>query len=412
MGKLQNSLNWARIAQILSVLTFVVACWVAHRSLQVRSDCIHSPAVAAVFFSDLRVLNCRYQSRLNLGSLIDPLPYHIARQVRLLEVLEPLKAIMPARSSPFAVAVVNAEPRKFELDTHHLLLGRAWLDQPMQVRRALTMAWLNTQFPEYYKDSFHRELIADLIALVIFREDQWESNGEVFSMRSQLRFPVVAPTLDSYCRSPFRSLAHGKECTGEQTEAFEAKWGFRPLLAVAMTSIIEKLPMQKQLMVVGRIRSGIERPVLPVLGEARAEVLVHWFQTALPAYLTALGLDLQDQDVAAGLKHTYKVLEIDAPIRWELTVDLTHTPVWKEIVEQLKKRNRFRPNERMLVFTPEGPLAFPGAFPVAWEAEDVRSQKHVMIACAWPGRNEAPAVQARQIFAEQSCGRLTRAFWD
>lgn len=93
-------------------------------------------------------------------------------------------------------------------------------------------------------------------------------------------------------------------------------------------------------------------------------------------------------------------------------MDITHTPAWREIFEQMKSRSQFVRGERILVFTPEGARALPSDLAMSWPVEEVKSQKHVMIACHWPSPDQAPHIQARHIYARQSCAKLEEAFWD
>jgi hypothetical protein len=49
---------------------------------------------------------------------------------------------------------------------------------------------------------------------------------------------------------------------------------------------------------------------------------------------------------------------------------------------------------------------------VAWAADEISSQKHVLIACSWPRPEDTVHIQARHLFAHQSCDKLSRPFWD
>jgi hypothetical protein len=136
--------------------------------------------------------------------------------------------------------------------------------------------------------------------------------------------------------------------------------------------------------------------------------LALWFTELLEDHLRALGLEKE----TGAFKRALRELEVEAPTHWELTVDVTKTPAWREILEQLRTRSFFRPKERTLVFTPDGAVALPSGMPVEWAANDISSQKHVMIGCPLPDSSEAVAIHARHIYAQKSCEKLTRSFWD
>ena len=112
------------------------------------------------------------------------------------------------------------------------------------------------------------------------------------------------------------------------------------------------------------------------------------------------------------VNRTLKELEVESPTKWELTMDVTNTPAWREIFEQMRRRTHVVKGERVLVFTPEGARALPSGLPVAWSADDISSQKHVMIACEWPQADEMVQIRARKMYARQTCDKISSPFWD
>jgi hypothetical protein len=162
---------------------------------------------------------------------------------------------------------------------------------------------------------------------------------------------------------------------------------------------------------IARIKQGVSFPVIDTLPENRVESLVKWYSSTLNQYASAMGMNRNAEDAFAQ-KRALKELEVEAPTRWELTFDLTHTPAWREIVAQLKQWAHFHSRERTLLFTPAGEVALPSGLPVDWSARDIRSQKHVLIACKWPKPGQAVKVKARRLFAQQSCGKIGKPFWD
>jgi hypothetical protein len=393
-------------ARGLTVLTFVLMCWVVHRTVQVRTDCVNSAFISVVMVDGGKVYNCRFESRLNLRPLYAPLSYATQAKIRRLESAEELASVFHAPSPRLAVEIVTESPQFFELGRKYLRLGQGWIDNPAQVRRAMIMAVLNTEAPAAYPNEFELEVMADFLSLSMFPLHSWST-----SLIRDVQFPTTAPSFDQYCKSPMRSLAHARNC-GDSLQGSEdlhgRVWGFRALLATALWRVYDKSSLPEKIEALRRLRTGSQLPLVFAPYDDSSATLAVWFTQALKDHLDALGLN---KNIMA-LKRTLKELQVEAPTHWELTVDVTKTPAWHEIVEQLRIRSRLRPKERILVFTPEGAVALPSGFPVQWAANDISTQKHVMIACNWPSPDEAIPVKARRHFAQHSCDKLTRAFWD
>ena len=382
-----------RLAKALTIFSFVLMCWVAHRTLQVRESCVSSSFVAYVVFDDAKVSNCAFESRLTWTTDVGRVRNQLLRR---LETLEPLLALFPRAQPKMTVQITDQEPDAFALgERGSVRIGVHWLDQPLQVRRALTMAVLKN---ELAVPAGHLDVMTDFIILALFDDAPNVLRGT--------KFPTAPVGLDSYCKSPLRSLAHAQACALKPEATKDDSFGLRPLLASALWRTFTKATVAEQVAVLRRLRT---RPTLPAI-EARdlagVENLVDWFRNTINDY--ALGLELPR---GFAFESALKELEVEAPTHWELTIDLTRAPAWKEIVEQLKTLSRFRARERALLFTPEGEIALPSGLPVAWSADDVQSQKHVLIACEWPKPGEAVHVRARQMFARQACGKLDTAFW-
>jgi|GEM_PF-5285505 len=389
-------------------------CWVAHRSLETRTACVNSSFLSFVQIGNERVANCLYESRLSLRGLTTRLSEKKQNIVRSLEVLEPLRQLFPGRRQGLAVDVVEQEADLFELGRGYVRIGTNWLKDPEQLRRALVMGVLRDEFPQTYTNQFQLETIADFILLSVFGQDEWTGeDGKIYSLMRDMRFSTAAPSFDQYCLSPFRSLSHRSVChmNGDTDLEQVNVWGFRPLLAVSMWRVFSKLSLSEKIHVMKVLRSGRTLPTVHDLQSASAEGLVEWFEVTLNEHLDAL-LPVKTEDTEFAVKRTLKELEVESPTHWELTLDLTSTPAWREILEQLRQRAQFRQKERVLVFTPEGARALPSGLPVAWAADEISSQKHVLIACHWPSPEDTVHVRARHMFAEQSCGKLTRPFWD
>jgi hypothetical protein len=292
-------------------------------------------------------------------------------------------------------------------------LGQNWLKDPAQLRRALIMGVMRNEFPETYTNQFQLETIADFVTLAVFGEDAWTGDdGKVYSLMRDMRFSTAAPSFEQYCMSPFRSLSHKSVCglDGGTDMAQVNVWGFRPLLAVSLWRVFSKLRLAEKIQFMDKLGSGQALPVVHDLRNAAAEELVEWFKLTLKEHLEAL-LPKTTGETDFAVKRTLKELEVESPTHWELTLDLTSTPAWREIFEQMRQRSMYR-NERVLIFTPEGARALPSGLPVAWAADEISSQKHVLIACDWPRPEDTVHVKARHVFAQQSCAKLSRAFWD
>jgi len=394
------------LARGLTVFTFVLLCWVVHRTVQVRTDCVNSAFVNLVLVDGEKVYNCRFESRLNLKPLYAPLSYHTQQKLRAVEAAEELSRVFPVARPRMTVEIVDHAPKFFEVGKRYLRLGRDWVSDAKQMRRALIMGVLHSENPAAFPNEFELEVAADFLSLALFPLHPWSN-----SLLHDVRFPTTAPNFEQYCKSPLRSLAHERGCNEPQPttdDLYARVWGYRALLGSALWRVYDKASVREKLEALRRLRKAKPLPIVFAPYDESGATLAVWFTETLRNHLESLGLG---KNVMA-LKRTLKELQVEAPTHWELTVDITQTPAWQEILEQLRKRSSFRPKERILVFTPEGAVALPSGFPVQWAGIDVASQKHVMIACDWPTGDQAIHVQARHVFAQHSCEKLNRAFWD
>lgn len=394
--------KWARG---LTVVSFVMMCWVVHRAVQVRTDCVNSSAINLVLIDQFKVYNCRYESRLSLKTTFSPLPYQVKTRLRAIESAERLQGLISLPRPLLIVEIVAGARDFFEIGRGYVRLGEKWLAEPDQLGRALTMGTLNALHESSYADSFEREMMGDFVALL-------EGTGSIRDeLLSKVKFSTTANDFESYCKTPFRSLAHARDCDRERfdSEDLHARIaGFRPLLASALWRIFDRASLKAKIHALGRLRSGPQFPVIIHPVTENGATLALWFTEMVKDHMRALGLENE----VGPFKRAMRELEVESPTHWELTVDVTKTPAWREILEQLRTRSFFRPKERTLVFTPDGAVALPSGLPVEWAANDISSQKHVMIGCPLPEPTEAVAIHARHIYAQKSCEKLNRSFWD
>src|ERR1019366_3713164 len=103
------------VAQALTIVSFVVMCWVIHRTLQVRTQCVTSSFISFVQIGPERIENCLYESRLSLQQMVHSVPSEKLEMVRKLEVMEPLTDLFPVVRPRVAVEVSLDQPHLFEL---------------------------------------------------------------------------------------------------------------------------------------------------------------------------------------------------------------------------------------------------------------------------------------------------------
>jgi len=414
------------LVQGLTVLTFVLMCWVGYRALRFRTDCVNSSFISYVYFPGRAhpVENCLFESRLSLESWFHPLSPSQQQNLRQLETAEPLSALFPTASPTIAVLIQPAAPRAtatptVEIDAGQLRLSELWLTQDdetsIHARRALAMTILKTHLPHMFNTQFDLEVFVDFLAFVYHAyPDAWSRAGQTHSMVREVKFATSSISFATYCESPFASILHRSSCVQTEFDRQPASddlqgrlWGLRPLLSVGLYRMFEALPLAKKMAVLERLRRDQPLPVTPRKRSEKVEDTLGWVDEVLGAYAEYLGVREPHLERVSQVN-----LQLEAPVRWELTVDITKTPAWKKIVQQLQVRSHYRQNERVLVFTPEGAMALPSGLPVAWAPSDIHSQKHVLIACQWPNPHEAINVKARHVFARQSCQELAQPFWD
>jgi hypothetical protein len=398
-----------KLAKLLAVVSFLTLCWVAHRSLQTRTQCVNSTFITFVQIQSTRIENCKYESRLNLSQLLSPLPKETLDLLRALEVLEPLAGVFPLQRPVVAVDIDVENPRNFELGHGYVRLGRDWLTDQLQTRRALIMGVLKRQHPEAYPSAFQLETMADFLLMSAMGEREWNSH----SVLTEIKFPLSPTSFAEYCNSPFRSLAHYASCSTEDPDSIDTQaevWGFRPLLATALWRVFEHASLSAKLRTFKAIRFGAVLPMVANLPDTNMQTRVQWFEAALQEHLQALHLVRSASEWS--IKRVLKELDVDSPTHWELTVDITATPAWKEILEQFREWSHFHENQRTLVLTPEGEVALPSGLQVAWGKGEIQSQKHVMIACQWPKAADVVSVNARHTYMRQFCGKVDQVFWN
>ena len=409
---MENGITVHRLAQTLAIVSFVLVCWVAHRTLQKRTHCVNSPYIAFVQIGSDRVENCKFENRLSLKPLLDPLPYEYQRLVRALETLDPLVTLIKPRNPRLAVDISLERPRAFAMGHGFIRIGREWLENDhLQTQRGLIMGVLKRERPQAFNNQFQLEVMTDFLMLTVFENREWYQH----KLTQDLKFATTAPSFADYCRSPFRSLAHDEGCqlaVPESTDLQANVWGFRPLLALALWRAYEHGSLTQKLRVMRAIHHGRAMPMLQKLRDNSIEGTVKWFESSLNLFAAAMRVNAGDPENLP-VKRAIKELEVESPTRWELTVDVTKTPAWKEILGQFQKWSAFHRKKRTLILTPEGAVALPSGMPVSWTGAAIQSQKHVMIACEWPDDAEKVVpVNARHVFAKQSCGKVEDIFWN
>lgn len=389
-----------RVVQILTLLSFALSCWTLNRALRPRPDCVTSTVLRAVVIEDQVVGNCAFESRLQIGGArLSPTAHRYLRQLEDTAGIERW-----FRREPRAVITIDqAHSRAFEAERGGARIGVAWFADARQLKRAVTMALIHAHPVYAGLTPFARQTLADFIILASRAERPAAGVG----------FATAAPSLAGYCASPDRSPAHVSNCESRAVAADRDAnaWGFESALANTLARTFAAARLRDQLRIVAGVRAGVLLPTPDRPTSTAAADLVKWFNSTTRAWAGALQMlnaPAAEQILSASLDS----LGVRSPTRWELTIDLRHSPKWREIVNQLVARAHFRPRERALVFTPEGEVTLPSGRPAYWAASDVASDKHVMIACRWPAARAAVAVRADQFFARQTCGTLDAAFWD
>ena len=399
-----------RFVRALSVFTFILLCWTFNRATRPREDCVNSPFIRAILIEGQRVDNCAFESRLRLDG--PTLSRESVARLRKLELPAALNEWLPARAV-LLLEISDKEPRAFDLYRGALRLGSAWVDEGTQLPRALAMAILKAQ-PAFKEVShFQLETLADFVTLASLGNSRWrDRHGVAHDFAQDVRLATATPTFHEYCRSPYRSLAHDKSCRLNAAPDAQAPiWGLRPLLASALARTFARLTLAQKIRVMDAVRTGVTLPKVTSPAGAGVEELVDWFKKTLRAHAGALQM-LTNANAEVAMRRSLDDLDVRSPTQWDVTIDLRHTPRWREIFGQLTARAAFRPRERALIFTPAGEVALPSGLPVGWDVRDVRSAKHVMIACHFPTPGARAGIRARQFFARQTCGTLATPFWE
>ncbi|MGE4131565.1 MAG: hypothetical protein AB7F86_07985 [Bdellovibrionales bacterium] len=398
----QNSTRLQNLAKGMTIVTFVILCWVFHRATRSRPDCIDSSFIGAVQFEGRRAYNCAMESRLDLSSLTDPLSLEFQRILTTLEAANSLTDLWPARADTLIVDILSpGESEGVTIESGRLKLPKPWLEHRRELRRALIMTMIKSQGALGSHDDFALEVMADFIVSLVYGDEA-----------PKLHLPSTPVRFSDYCRSAFLSLLDAKECQTANRDfmAIQELAGVRPLVSQILLKVFHRASLRDQMRAMQALTSKADFPVTLTPVRSGVMEVSQWIGELVRQYLLTLEL-LKRPENEFALRSTLREFEVEGPTRWELTVDITRTPAWREIVRQLEVRSQFRPKERILIFTPDGAIALPAKTPVHWAANEIRSQKHVMIACDEPLVDEL-RIRARHVYSQQTCARLDRPFWD
>jgi hypothetical protein len=421
--------RWQSLAHGLSLATFFLFCWVIFRGLEVRTHCLNSHLVRSLRLPstadapEVKIDNCALESRLSLTGRFQRLSREQQQTKLQIEELDGLSDLFRAQVLSLDIEI-SEQPFRVLVQSSGVLLQipSAFMKSSSAFKRAAILALLKLRQPLLYEDHFHQEILADLLELAQFGVQPKWSNVKLHNVPLSPR---------EYCRSAWRSLYHSQACEQNDHQSLQevaGLWGLRPLLSIAVWKVLtDDGTLKDRWQITQAILGGVVLPSMnaPALDPA---MLAQWLrqhveQIALvlgnssgTAVATAADTETKadadaDADVDADadakaadrLARVFKRLDVESPVRWELTVDLQHMPDWRGVLNQLIKRAAYRPQERVLVFTPEGEVALPANVPVAWRPEQIRSQKHLLLACHWPEPARVLSIESRVFKAHQAC---------
>ncbi len=339
-----------------------------------------------------------------------------------LETLKTLRAMRSFDSSILLVGgykapidfVINRDDRNRYLVTDtRIELGSRWLDQPGQVQKAMTKAWIFQLARTDITSSLLRtEVASDLLWSML--------NGKLDI--EGLHFPEIgnwmlfAQSFGAHCGSPWLSPELSSLCASRQASTADSiqAVGFRPLLDSMVWSIYSALPIVKRIEFIKAWTSWIVEPP-PQLELERPKSIAawrKWLKTELASVMPKEipGLSLQGStravEALASLDDDAKPLEIKYLFRNEQAafkdselmgdiISIGNEKLWKTPVLAMAK-------------TRDGYVTLPGRARVPDDVVAVTHFKEMIYeACTEPSLNQlmADKVNADRILYVRECIR-------
>ena len=243
--------------------------------------------------------------------------------------LETLKALRAMRSFDSSIALVGGyktpiefvinrdDNNRYLVTESHIELGSRWLEQPGQVQKAMTKAWIFQLARTDITSSLLRsEVASDLL---------WSMLNGSFEVEG-LKFPEVgnwmlfAQSFGAHCASPWISPELNGLCASRQASTADSiqAIGFRPLLDSMVWSVYSGLPMVKRIEFIKAWTSWIvEPPPQPELEHPKTIAdWKNWLKSELASVMPneipgrALQNSIQAVETLAALDDGAKPLEI------------------------------------------------------------------------------------------------------
>lgn len=415
IGKLSGKFL-ERTFQGLAIFTFVSMCWLFHRAFSARTECIRSQFVSQMRSEGWTLSSCRVESRLMLQHVFERPSVDTVDFIRRMESIDALHSLWPGQAPQVQVEVTDTEPFLFEMSPGRVKMGRELARAKGQLERAVVIALLNSYFAPTSRSEYEIEVTADflLINVLGLTDLQDPSAGDLVSFDRDTSFALTDRSINEYCNSSWRSLTHFMMCSlhspGHRAHDVSS-WGTRPLIAKLLSRVYGELGLGERVeMMRGVFNPEPLAPVKP-LADTGALSLALWTVDQTRTFLMGWKMPLNNERVSFFLQKALMLERVFHVTQWDYTVEITSSANWERLWHSLRQWSQLHPSQRILVWNPVGSFALPEGASVSWSKDDVKTQKHLLIACRWPESKGTVGVTARHFVALQVCEEAQIPRW-
>jgi hypothetical protein len=379
----------------IAVLT-LIGFFAFHRVLEPNRICLDWEGVRELTFKGRSIPSCESVSRLQRPLAQAPMRSW-ARRLNTLNRLSWLKE----SSAPISIHIDDERPHVFSAENQLVTIGSELAHKPGQLEHAAILGWVMTNWPD--RTPTTQEVMADVLTWLVIGDATWQDpiHDQSVSPATHIRYSLTPSSAKTYCLSPFRSLKDLVGCETDQTENIAAAHMLRPLISWTLWSFVKELPSSKQIQFFKSIMTErfAENPTVEEEAELNRQL---WAKDRISFLLNHWGLS--DQAERRELTKAFNHADLNAPLAFDLTVEVSDLHLEDRVQESLRKWSSFYPRLRVLFIAHHRKIVFPENVAVDFKASELETRHYVIVACGWPKPGETFSPRNHSFAAFQICG--------
>jgi hypothetical protein len=374
-----------------------------HRILEPNRICLSWEGARELSFQGQSVPSCESVSRLQRPLVAAP-AWDWARRLNDLSRLSWLKE----SSIPVSIQIDEKNPHTFSVENQLVTIGFGLAQKAGQLEHAAILGWVMTNWPDRLETT--QEAMADIFTWLVVGDESWEDpvHEQTVSPSTYIRYSLTPSSVKTYCISPFRSLKDLTACENGKTEMMPPSHLLRPLISWTLWSFVKGLPSSKQIHFLKSVMTEKFSENAAVEEEAGLSRQL-WAKDRIVFLLSRWGLtdQLERRDLTRALNKS----DLNMPLSFDLTVEVTDLHLQDRVQESLRKWSSFYPRLRVLFVANQKKIVFPENVPVDFSASELETRHYVMLACGWPKPGESFSPKSHSFAAYQICGDDTLPSW-